>query len=108
MPDMDFDQTIRDAIGAAKEGLLDDWGDIKEYVRDITYSARDRMAKVSAYRLSGKLDDGAYNRIMEAERDLAQAHALSLKIAQKAALEKAINTIFDVILKAVSTAAGVP
>lgn len=104
MSNIDFDQIVRDAIGAAKTGLMTDWGDIKEYVRDITYSAKDRMAKVAAYRLAGKLDDAAYKRIMEAERDLAEAHALSLRIAQKAALQKAINTIFETILKAVEAA----
>lgn len=108
MPDIDFDQLTRDAIKQTKDGLLDDWQDIKEYVRDITYSARDRWAKVSAYRIAGKLDDAAYKRIMEAERDLAQAHALSLNIARKTALQNAINGIIDLVMDAVFKAAGVP
>ncbi|HEX8490958.1 MAG TPA: hypothetical protein VF626_08070 [Chthoniobacterales bacterium] len=104
---MDFQETLKQMLGAAQKAAGAHWNEVRDYFEKQLASAAN-AAKTLALEVANEVKTPAQAKIELESLEIGLRDVrLALTVDAKAAAQEAINAALDVLWGAVNTAAGV-
>lgn len=108
MPEIDFDDVLKNMIGAASASLGNAWEDAKAYAEAEFTKMRDTLAFIQTEVVAGRMTPERAGLHLRMQKNAATAVLLTLEGLGILAVENAINAALDAVKAAVNTALGFP
>lgn len=101
---IDIIKIFSDMAKVAGQSLEADGAEIGLGMVNVLNNNKQSLAELAQGRIDGEINDEDFSAELAREKLIVEAEMITLEIAGKAAIQKAVNSAMDVLTKAVSAA----
>lgn len=103
---IDIGNVVKDALQAAKSTGIENWGEVKDIIENVSQNMLNDLKFVAKKKVSGHFDEYDAKIFLEDQKMVARVRLRSLAIITLQIAERIINAITDVFKSAANTALG--
>jgi hypothetical protein len=103
---VDIGNVVKDALNAAKATGIENWGEVKDIVENISQTMLNDLKFIAKKKAKGHFDEYDAKIFLEDQKMVARVRLRSLAIITLQIAERIINAINDIFKSAANTALG--